>query len=54
MGDKQIRRIPVVDDKGEIVGIISMADVALEMEDEREIAETLEEISSGKGFWSSK
>ena len=54
MGDKQIRRIPVVDEAGELVGIISMADVALEMEDEREIAETLEEISSGKGFWSSK
>ena len=27
-----------------------MADVALEMEDEREIAETLEEISSGRRF----
>ena len=52
MGDKQIRRIPVVDETGELVGIISMADVALEMEDEREIAATLEEISSGKGFWS--
>jgi hypothetical protein len=24
------------------------------MEDEREIAETLEEISSGTGFWSKK
>jgi hypothetical protein len=29
-----------------------MADVALETEDEREIAETLEEISSGSSFWS--
>ena len=28
-----------------------MADVALETEDEREIAETLEEISSGNAFW---
>jgi hypothetical protein len=28
-----------------------MADVALQMEDEREIAETLEEISSGAAFW---
>jgi len=26
--------------------------VAFEMEDEREIAETLEEISSGSAFWS--
>lgn len=51
MGDKQIRRIPVITDEGELAGIIAMADVALEMEDEREIAETLEEISSGAGFW---
>ncbi len=52
MGDKQVRRIPVVDDEGKLAGIIAMADIALEMEDEREIAETLEEISSGAGFWS--
>ena len=51
MGDKQVRRVPVVNDEGELVGIIAMADVALETEDEREIAETLEEISSGAGFW---
>jgi CBS domain-containing protein len=37
---------------GELKGIIAMADVALETEDEREIAETLEEISSGSSFWS--
>lgn len=54
MGDKQVRRIPVVDENGALAGIIAMADVALEMEDEREIAETLEEISSGSGFWSKK
>lgn len=51
MGDKQIRRIPVVGENGELAGIIAMADIALEMEDQREIAETLEEISSGAGFW---
>ena len=51
MGDKQVRRVPVVNETGELVGIIAMADVALETEDEREIAETLEEISSGAGFW---
>jgi CBS domain-containing protein len=54
MGDKQVRRIPVVDDNGALAGIIAMADVALEMEDELEIAETLEEISSGAAFWSKK
>lgn len=51
MGDKQVRRIPVVNTDGSLAGIIAMADVALEMEDEREIAETLEEISSGASFW---
>ena len=51
MGDRQVRRVPIVGDAGELVGIIAMADVALETEDEREIAETLEEISSGSAFW---
>ncbi len=51
MGDKQVRRIPVITETGELAGIVAMADIALEMEDEREIAETLEEISSGAGFW---
>ena len=54
MGDKQVRRIPVVTDDGKLAGIISMADIALETEDELEIAETLEEISSGSAFWSKK
>ncbi|MGH9946869.1 MAG: CBS domain-containing protein [Pyrinomonadaceae bacterium] len=52
MGDKQIRRVPVVNDDGTLAGIIAMADVALETEDQLEIAETLEEISSGSSFWS--
>lgn len=51
MGDRQVRRVPIVNDAGELVGIIAMADIALESEDEREIAETLEEISSGSAFW---
>ena len=54
MGDRQVRRIPVVGENGELSGIIAMADVALEMEDQVEIAETLEDISSGSGFWSKK
>ncbi len=54
MGDKQVRRVPIVDETGVLQGIVSMADVALEMEDEKEIAETLEEISSGAAFWNKK
>ena len=52
MGDKQVRRIPVVDGGGNLRGIISMADVALETEEDRELADALEEISSGASFWS--
>jgi CBS domain-containing protein len=51
MGDKQVRRIPVVDRDNNLRGIISMADVALETEQDRELAEALEEISSGSSFW---
>ena len=52
MGDKQVRRVPVVKADGSLAGIISMADIALEMEDGQAIVETLEEISSGTAFWS--
>lgn len=51
MGDKQIRRMPVVDEEGNLCGIVSMADIALETEDDKELAEVLEEISSGAAFW---
>ena len=52
MGDKQVRRVPIVDDEDVLQGIVSMADIALEMEDHQEVAEALEEISSGAAFWS--
>jgi CBS domain-containing protein len=51
MGDKQVRRLPVVDRGGNLRGIISMADIALETEADRELGEALEEISSGSSFW---
>ena len=51
MGDKQVRRLPVVDREGNLRGIISMADIALETEADRELGEALEEISSGASFW---
>jgi CBS domain-containing protein len=52
MGDKQVRRIPIVGENDNLRGIIAMADVALETEEDRELAEALEEISSGSSFWS--
>ena len=51
MGDKQVRRIPVVGENGNLRGIISMADIALETEEDEELADALEEISSGASFW---
>lgn len=51
MGDKQVRRIPVVNDNGYLVGMISMADVATETRQDHELNEALEEISKGSSFW---
>jgi CBS domain-containing protein len=51
MGDKQVRRIPVCNENGYLVGMISMADVAVETHNDRELADSLEEISKGSSFW---
>ena len=51
MGDKQVRRIPVTNEHGYLVGMISMADIALETRHDRELAEAIEEISKGSSFW---
>ncbi len=51
MGDKQVRRIPVVNENGYLVGMISMADVAIETRQDRELSEAIEEISKGSSFW---
>jgi CBS domain-containing protein len=51
MGDKQVRRIPVVNDNDYLIGMISMADVALETRQDRELGDALEDISKGSSFW---
>jgi CBS domain-containing protein len=53
MGDKQVRRIPLVSENGNLRGMISLGDIALEMEGDPELAEALEEISKKSSFWSS-
>jgi len=45
MAEFMIRRIPVVDHGGRLRGIISIADIALEAELDRELARALEQIS---------
>lgn len=51
MGDKQVRRIPVCNENGYLVGMISMADIALETRQDRELSEAIEDISKGSSFW---
>jgi CBS domain-containing protein len=51
MGDKQVRRIPVTNENGYLVGMISMADIANETHEDYELAEAIEEISKGSSFW---
>ena len=51
MGDKQVRRIPVCNENGYLVGMISMADVAIETRQDHELSDALEDISKGSSFW---
>ena len=45
MAQHQLRRIPVVDDRGRIMGIIAQADVATRIEQPEVTAKVVEEIS---------
>jgi len=51
MGDKQVRRIPITNENGNLLGIVSMGDIAVETEADRELAEALEDISRESSFW---
>jgi len=51
MGDKQVRRIPVVGEENRLIGMISMRDIAVETEADQELADALEDISKGSSFW---
>jgi len=44
MASQQVRRLPVVDDDGKLVGILAQADVAVEAK-EKDVGEMVEEIS---------
>ncbi|WP_284350029.1 CBS domain-containing protein [Roseisolibacter agri] len=45
MAREQVRRIPIVDDRGMVVGIVSQADVVLEAGNDKRAEQTIEEIS---------
>jgi CBS domain-containing protein len=49
MGREQVRRVPVVDERGTLVGIISQADIVLEGKDDKRAEKTVAQISKPTG-----
>ena len=49
MGREQVRRVPIVDERGSLVGIVAQADVVLEANDDKRAERTVERISEKGG-----
>lgn len=49
MAQEQVRRIPIVDERGELIGIVSQADIVLEGGDGSKAEQTVEKISRPYG-----
>ncbi|HUQ17974.1 MAG TPA: CBS domain-containing protein [Gemmatimonadaceae bacterium] len=49
MAQEQVRRIPIVDERGELVGVVSQADIVLEAGDGTKAEKTVEKISQPYG-----
>jgi CBS-domain-containing membrane protein len=45
MAKRQVRRVPIVDSRGAIVGIVSQADIATRLADAKETGEVVQAIS---------
>lgn len=45
MRDNKVRRVPVVDESGRVIGIVAQADLALDTSRDREVGKTVEKIS---------
>jgi CBS domain-containing protein len=45
MADQQVRRVPIVDDRGTLVGIVAQADVVRKARDDSKAERTVEKIS---------
>ncbi len=46
MEEQQIRRLPILDRNGQLVGIVSLGDLAVDAEDDELVGEVLEGISA--------
>ncbi|HVF41024.1 MAG TPA: CBS domain-containing protein [Gemmatimonadaceae bacterium] len=49
MGREQVRRIPIVDERGDLVGVVSQADIVLQGASDKKAEETVEKISQPSG-----
>jgi CBS domain-containing protein len=49
MGREQVRRVPVVDERGSLVGVVSQADLARKASDSAKVEKTVEQISQPGG-----
>jgi CBS domain-containing protein len=49
MSSAQVRRVPVVNRSNELVGIVSLADLATETASDGKVGQTVEDISQGGG-----
>lgn len=45
MASEQVRRVPIVDDRGGLIGIVSQADIVRKAQDDRKAEKTVEQIS---------
>jgi CBS domain-containing protein len=49
MGKEQVRRIPIVDERGSLVGVVAQADIMLQAKDGKAAKKTVEKISKPHG-----
>jgi CBS domain-containing protein len=49
MAKEQVRRIPIVDERGSLVGIVAQADIVRKAKDDRKAERTIEAISQPSG-----
>ena len=49
MAEEQVRRIPIVDERGNLVGVVSQADIVRKGGDARTAGQTVEQISRPYG-----